>query len=73
MKAEELKCFKSVAAVLGEEFAKKELQKVLDTLGVNFEDEADLGGSFIWSASPQGHTFWWEVNEEVLNSKGEAE
>ena len=63
MKAEELKCFKAVAAVIGEEAGKEELQKVLDVLwGVDFDDVEELNGAFLWDQSPQGHAFWWQIN-----------
>lgn len=59
MKPTDLKCFKQVADVIGEEYAEYELQRVID--GGDCEVKIDkkmVGGAFRWRLSPQKFDFW---------------
>ena len=57
MKPRDLKCFKQVADVIGEEFAEYELQRVIDGVGITC-NEITVSNSFMLSESPQGEIFW---------------
>ena len=58
MKLRDLKCFKQVADVIGEEFAEYELQRVIDCDDCKISAKGGLDGSFIWDNSPQKRDFW---------------
>ena len=61
MKPTDLKCYKQVAAVIGEAFADYELQRVIDCDVIAYnKSRADV--SFTFSKSPQGYDFWRLVN-----------
>ena len=57
MKPRDLKCFKQVADVIGEEYAEYELQRVIDGVGIAYNDNK-VSHSFVLSESPQGEIFW---------------
>lgn len=74
IKPKDMYCFKQVAAVIGEERAEIELQKVLNntsqielTTEGGFTENSlkvcDLWNCFDFDGSPQGWDFWWDINE----------
>lgn len=67
MKPEDLKCFKEVADVIGHEGAVKELQVVIDTVGVVYLKEGEaLSSCFYWRSTPQGESFWESVDRGIV-------
>lgn len=68
MKPQELGCFEQVKAVLGEQGAIEELQKVIDCDGVNWQDKNNnnLIQVFEWATSPQDFEFWVDVQEGTV-------
>ena len=59
MKPTDLKCFKQVADVIGEEYAEHELQRVIecDDCKVNINKKL-VSNAFQWDSSPQKRDFW---------------
>lgn len=61
MKPADLKCYKQVAAVIGEAYADYELQRVIDCEGCDLEKS--ITHAFNWLNSPQGIHFWAHICE----------
>ncbi len=58
---EDLVCFPEVERVLGEQRAKLELFKALNTPNLLWWEDGTLLNAFDWETSIQGHSFWWNV------------
>lgn len=80
IKPKDMYCFKQVAAVIGEERAEIELQKVLDntsqielTTEYGFTEnslkECELLNCFDFDGSPQGWDFWCDINTGLISYK----
>lgn len=67
IKPQDLGCFQSVAKVLGEEEAEKQLSQVLVGCCLQPEQE-ELLGAFDFISTPQGFEYWVDVwrQTEVL-------
>lgn len=65
MKPTDLKCYKQVAAVIGEAYADYELQRVIDCTDCHFSDFSNfhLASAFDWDLSPQDGGFWNFVDD----------
>ena len=63
MKPRDLKCFKQVADVIGEEFAEYELGLVIDSPACWVATASTFGRAFNWSKSPQKHDFWGFIKD----------
>ena len=61
MKKKYPKLFKSVKEVLGARRAVQAI-KQLDRNSVDVSDSPDIGGAFVWHASPQGHNYWSRIS-----------
>lgn len=71
LKPQDMECFKEVAKVIGEEEAKVQLQKVIDS----FDEKEQYGyydfksgiliNSFDWENTPQRYTFWDDIYNGV--------
>lgn len=64
VKIEDLKVFPAVAAVIGETKAKIELFK-LRGVECGFDDYDKLNIAFYWDKTPQGKTFWSDIDDGV--------
>ena len=60
MKPTDLKCYKHVASVIGEDYADYELQRVIDYRYANFYSYYSLG--FNQTDTPQGYNFWMLID-----------
>jgi len=60
MKPTDLKCYKHVASVIGEDYADYELQRVIDYKDCQHLNSSNfrLTAAFSWVRSPQGWDFW---------------
>lgn len=64
MKPQDLGCWKQVADVIGEERASIELQKVIDSGCTSLSASGNnIFEAFIWTETPQGLDFWWQIDE----------
>ena len=63
----ELGCYKQVADVIGEVNAQKELWKVVHCgyISERLSSKSDLMGSFCWDVTPQGLSFWSNIDDGV--------
>lgn len=64
VKIEDLKVFPAVAAVIGEARAKAELFK-LRGVDCEFDDYEELNVAFYWDRTPQGASFWSNIDDGV--------
>ena len=60
-----LKCFESVASVIGNMEAQRQLFIVITYIAqhedLDFEDHKDISVVFTWEATPQGHQYWENI------------
>lgn len=64
VRIEDLKVFPAVAAVIGETRAKVELFR-LQGVECHFTDEKILIEAFVWDYTPQGVSFWSDIDGGV--------
>ena len=71
LRPRDMKCFNEVAKVIGKKTAKKELQKVIDSLTqaayIDLRDNS-LAGAFDWASTTtlgQGYNFWSFIDSGV--------
>lgn len=63
IKIETLGCYQQVVDVIGVEKAKVELFKVMQSTDIrSISLYGDLGYAFTWFFTPQGKSFWDDVN-----------
>lgn len=66
IKVSELKCFNSVADIIGKAQAEIELFKVVcNGERCHFDDYPDVDGAFVFDKSPQGCEFWFDVTDGI--------
>ena len=43
------------------------LKQVIEStdLELNFQDTEDIGDSFVWECSPQGHHYWSDIEDKA--------
>jgi hypothetical protein len=74
IKVEDMACFKQVAKVIGVANARKELERVVDSLDIDcfsMENSDELlnsttvGCAFCWDDAPQRYTFWLDIEDGI--------
>ena len=65
MKPRDMKFFTQVEAVIGEDFAEYELQRVIDFPEYEMSVRNNFDISFIWICTPQGRSFWDDINKGI--------
>jgi hypothetical protein len=43
--------------------------QLADYILSNPKESNDISFDFIWSESPEGHVFWMEINNKLINNK----
>lgn len=69
IRIKQLKCFKQVADVIGEDNAQVELLSVLYTDRCWVQDKEDIIDSLVWHESKQGWEFWDDIDDGVIPDK----